>query len=65
MLEKSMSVEAVACTRKYLIVASMARGWWDFEMRGIIARVLISSPVQAIIQWLLEIVMVVPRRRLR
>lgn len=34
-------------------------------MRGTIARVLISSPVQAIIQWLLEIVMVVPRRRLR
>ena len=33
-------------------------------MRGRIARVLISSPIQAIIQWLLEIVMVVPRRRL-
>lgn len=29
------------------------------------ARVLISSPVQAIIQWLLVVVMVVPRRRLR
>lgn len=34
-------------------------------MSGIMARVLISSPVQAIIQWLLEIVMVVPKRRLR
>lgn len=29
-----------------------------------IARVLISSPVQAITQWLLEIVMAVPRMRL-
>ena len=27
MLENRRSVEAVACTRKYLIVASMARGW--------------------------------------
>lgn len=64
-LAKSTRAEAAACTRKYLIEASMARGWWDFEMSGIMARVLISSPVQAIIQWLLEIVMVVPRRRLR
>lgn len=30
-----------------------------------IARVLISSPVQAITQWLLEIVIVEPRRRLK
>ena len=34
-------------------------------MRGMIARVLISSPVQAIIQLLLEIVMVVPRSKLK
>lgn len=65
MLEKRTSAEAVACTRKYLIAASIARGWWDFEMRGMIARVLISSPVQAITQWLLEIVIVVPRSKLR
>lgn len=58
-------VDAAAWTRKYLIVASMARGWWDLEMRGIIARVLISSPVQAVVQWLLEIVIVVPRDKLR
>ena len=51
--------------RKYLIAASMARGWCDFEMKGMMARVLISSPVQASIQWLLEIVMVVPSTRLR
>lgn len=64
MLEKRTSAEAVACTRKYLIAASMARGWWDFEMRGVMARVLISRPAQADIQWLLEIVMVVPRSKL-
>lgn len=50
MLAKRTRVEAAACTRKYLIAASMARGWWDFEMRGMIASVLISSPVQAITQ---------------
>lgn len=65
MLEKRTRVEAAACTRKYLMDASMARGWWDFEMSGMMARVLISRPVQAIIQWLLEIVMVVPSSRLR
>lgn len=64
MLENRTSVEAAACTRKYLVVASIARGWWDFEIRGMIARVLISSPVQAMAQWLLVIVIVVPSRRL-
>lgn len=64
MLEKSSSVEAAACVRKYLVVASIARGWWDFEIMGRMARVLISSPVQAIAQWLLVIVIVVPRARL-
>lgn len=62
--EKSSSVEAAACTRKYLVVASIARGWWDFEIMGMIDRVLISSPIQAVIQWLLVIVIVVPRRML-
>lgn len=65
MLENKSRADAVACTRKYLIVASIARGWWGFEMKGTIARVLISNPVQAITQWLLEMVIVVPRSRLR
>lgn len=34
-------------------------------MNGMIARVLSSNPAQAINQWVLEIVMVVPRVRLR
>ncbi len=46
------------------MAASMARGWWDFEISGRMASVLISSPAQAIAQWLLEMVMVVPRSRL-
>lgn len=62
--EKRSSAEAAACTRKYLVVASMARGWWDFEIRGMIDRVLISSPIQAVIQWLLVIVIVVPKKML-
>lgn len=64
-LEKRTSAEVAACTRKYLTVCSMAHVWWDFEMRGVIARVSSSSLVQAIIQSLLEIVMVVPRSKLR
>lgn len=64
MLENRSKVEAVACTKKYLVAASMARGWWDFEIRGRMASVLISRPAQAMIQWLLEIVMAVPRVRL-
>lgn len=64
-LEKRINAEAVAWTRKYLIAASIARGWCDFERKGIMARVLISSPGQASSQWLLEIVMVVPSRRLK
>lgn len=65
MLENRTRAEAEAWTRKYLMEASTARGWWDLAMRGIIARVLISKPVQASTQWLLEIVIVVPRIRLR
>lgn len=64
MLENSSRAEAAAWTRKYLMDASTARGWWDLEMRGIIASVLISNPVQAITQWLLEMVMVEPKMRL-
>lgn len=47
--------------RKYLVVASTARGWWCWVIRGIMARVLISSPIQASSQCELVNVMVVPR----
>lgn len=48
MLENTSRTEAAACTKKYLIVASMARRRWHFEIRGMMARVLISGLVQAI-----------------
>lgn len=54
---------AVAWVRKYLVVASTARGWWCWAIRGIMARVLISKPIQARSQWELANVIVVPRPR--
>ena len=63
-LEKRTRAEADACVRKYLVAASIARGWCDLEIRGMMASVLISKPVHAITQWLLEIVIEVPRIRL-
>jgi len=64
-LEKRTNGQAAACAGKHLPAASVARGWWDLEMRGMIARVLMPSPVQAVIQWLLEILTVVPSSKLR
>lgn len=51
MLENRMRADAAACVRKYFVAASMARGWGVFVIKGIIASVLISSPIQAKIQW--------------
>lgn len=51
--------------RKYFVVASTARGCCCLIIRGVIAMVLISSPIQASSQWELENVIVVPRPRLR
>lgn len=55
----------MACVRKYLVVASTARGWCWRVIRGMIARVLISRPIHARSQWELAKVMVVPRPRLK
>lgn len=62
---KRRSAEAVACVRKYLVVASTARGccWWI--IRGMMAMVLISRPIQIRSQWEPINVIVVPRPRLR
>lgn len=43
------------------MAASTARGWWLEAKRGIIARVLISKPIQASNQWWLDNVIRVPR----
>ena len=53
-------VAAVAWVKKYLVVASTARGWWVWAMSGIMASVLISRPIQAKNQWELVRVTVVP-----
>lgn len=63
-LANRMVAAAVACARKYFVVASTARGWWCCAMSGRIASVLISRPIQARSQWELEKVSVVPRPRL-
>lgn len=54
---------AVACVKKYLVVASTARGWWVWAIRGKMARVLISRPIHARSQWELAKVIEVPSPR--
>ena len=49
-LAKSRAVAAVDWARKYLAVASTARGWCCRAIRGRIERVLISSPIHAVSQ---------------
>lgn len=64
MLANKITAAAVDWVRKYLVVASTARGWCWRAIRGIIANVLISKPIQAKSQWELEKVNTVPRPRL-
>lgn len=63
--ENKIIIDAVAWIMKYLIADSILRGWWGFVISGIIANVLISSPIQAVNQWLLISVIVVPNNRLK
>lgn len=63
-LANKIIAAAVAWVRKYFVVASTARGWWCCAIRGVIARVLISNPIQASSQWELAKVRVVPSPRL-
>lgn len=51
MLENMTRVEAMACVRKYFVVASVARGCFGFEISGSRHRVFSSSPSHAISQW--------------
>lgn len=62
-LAKRSIAAAVAWVKKYFVVASTARGWWCWAIRGMIARVLISRPIQAKSQWELAKVIVVPSPR--
>lgn len=63
-LAKRIIAAAVACVKKYLVVASIARGWDCCAIIGIIARVLISRPIHARSQWELAKVRIVPRPKL-
>lgn len=62
--ENKIRADADAWIKKYLVAASIARGWWSFVISGMIASVLISRPIQARNQWLLINVSVVPMERL-
>lgn len=62
--ENKISADAEAWVRKYFVAASIARGCGVTVINGIMAKVLISRPIQANSQWLLAIVIVVPRIRL-
>lgn len=54
-------IDAVAWIIKYLVAASVDRGLLLDVNRGIIANMLISKPIHINIQWLLNIVVNVPR----
>lgn len=54
------SIDAVACVRKYLVAASMARGLNFFIRMGIMANRFISKPIQIINQCELVITIIVP-----
>lgn len=60
MPENSIMVEAIACVRKYLIVASAVRGCLGFIIIASIDSMFSSRPDQASSQWLLEAVIIVP-----
>ena len=55
------SVDVVACFRKYLVEASMARGLKFFIIIGMMAIMFISNPIQASSQWELVIKIIVPK----
>lgn len=63
-LANKIIAAAVAWVKKYFVVASTARGWCCWAIKGTIARVLISSPIQASSQCELAKVKVVPNPRL-
>lgn len=63
-LANKIIAAAVACVKKYFVVASTARGWWCCAISGVIASVLISRPIQARSQWELAKAKVVPSPRL-
>lgn len=56
-----MIIEAVACVMKYLVAASVDRGFFLLISNGIIDNRLNSKPTHIIIRLLLVIVMIGPK----
>ena len=54
------NIEAVDWVRKYLVVASVARGLYFFIIMEIIASIFISNLIQMSSQWELIMTMIVP-----
>ena len=55
-------MEAVACVIKYLVAASVDRGFFLLINKGVIARRLISSPTHIDMRLVLDIVITGPMR---
>ena len=55
------NIEAVDWVRKYLVVASVARGLYFFIIMEIIASIFISNLIQMSSQWELIMTIIVPR----
>ena len=64
-LDNNIIADAIACVKKYLIVASDARVVFGFEIIGRMANMFSSSPIQAISQLELDMVIIVPIMILR
>lgn len=58
-------MDAVACTRKYLVDASVDRGFVLLASVGTIASIFSSRPIQIRNQWELNIAIIVPIRIVR
>lgn len=60
-MASNSNIEAVAWVRKYLVAASVDRGWWVFVSMGMMANIFISKPIHTVSQWELVITIIVPR----
>jgi len=61
----SRTMDAVACVRKYLVAASVERGFVFLASRGTMASIFNSRPIQIRNQCELIIVIMVPARTVR
>lgn len=62
--ENRRAVEAIVWVRKYLVAASVARGWFGLEIIGVIDSVLISRHTHVISQCVVDVIIEVLRMML-